>query len=135
MNGNTKELPNKRPLTMDLLFVGIVSLLAVGSWVIFDVYRAVTVTTIPRVLQRQIRPLRSEIDDELIGNIRARRRFSESELLGVTPKPYIPIEQRPRTGAVTVPEPSPVLEAPTATETGVLISPTPQATQSGEINL
>lgn len=133
MNGPTPSPTTpKKPLSMDILFIGVISLIAVGSWVIFDVYRSLTVTTVPRVLQRQIRPLESQLDEELFADIKARRQFTETELNSVTPKPFIPLDER--SSLAPTPSPTPTLAAPIASPTATL-APTPTATQSGEITL
>jgi cytoskeletal protein RodZ len=117
MNGQ-EPLPKfekpKKPISMDILFIGVISLLAVGSWAIFDIYRAATVTTVPQVLQRQIRPIQSEIDDELLSDIRSRRRFSETELLSVTPPIFIPLDERTGTEAESTALPVIIETAPEA---------------------
>ncbi len=68
------------------LVIGIFTLLAVGSWVTFDVYRGLTKSTVPDVLQEQIRPLKTELDEEIVNNLRNRRQFSDQFLLMVESK-------------------------------------------------
>ena len=67
----------KPELTKGALIVGVFSLLAAGSWVGFDLYRVVVKTTLPQVLRSQIEPLPTKIDEELINNLRGRRRLDE----------------------------------------------------------
>ena len=142
MNGNSRQLPTpeaqRKPLSFDILMIGVISLLAIGSWVVFDVYRSLTKTTVPRVLQKQIRPLQSTIDPQLFADIKLRRRFTQQQLNSVTPKPYVPPEERsPAPTAL----PSPAFSQLTATPTpspataSATISPTPESTQSGTITL
>lgn len=65
------------------LVIGIFTLLAVGSWITFDVYRGLTKSTVPDVLQEQIRPLKTGLDEETINNLQNRRQFSDQFLLTV----------------------------------------------------
>lgn len=84
----------KKPLSYNILLVGVISLLTVGSWVMFEVYRAFTKTTVPRVLQSQIKPIKSKIDEKLMENIAQRRQFTEIELQGIVP--FIPPDELER---------------------------------------
>lgn len=137
MNGksSTQAKKEKAPLSFDILMIGVISLLAVGSWVIFDVYRSFTVTTVPKVLQKQIRPLNSKLDPDLLSDIRARRQFSDLQLNSVTPKAYIPPEERDQPTPSVTAVPSQQLVSPTPATSSATPTPSPQATQSGQITL
>jgi hypothetical protein len=138
MNGSSPTaVKPKRPLSMDILFIGVISLLAVGSWVIFDVYRAFTKTTVPKVLQKQIRPLESKIDTTLFTSIKSRRQFDDTQLDSVHPKAFIPFEERKVTPTPTRSAAAAqfqLVATPTASPTAIL-TPSPLATQSSQINL
>lgn len=66
-----------------LLVIGVFSLLAVGSWVGFEIYKNLTQTTVPKVLQEQIKPLETEIDDGVVIDLQNRRVFNEQLLNSV----------------------------------------------------
>ncbi len=73
-------MKHKKGTSANILMIGIFSLLAVGSWVIFDVSRALTKTTVPVILQKQIEPLPVDISAATIGKLRSRRQFDPLEL-------------------------------------------------------
>lgn len=97
---------------MNIMVIGLFSLLAVGSWVIFDVYRAIVKTTVPVVLQTQILPLDPEIDTEVIGLLREKKRFDSNYLNTLSPR-FLTEE-----GDIPTPAPTPVVleESEIATE-------------------
>lgn len=105
----------KQSLSSNILMIGLFTLLAVGSWVVFDVYRAVVKTTVPEVVQVQIEPLDSEIDPSLITFLRASRKFDQNFLNTLTPK--FLLEESAQTGEVILPTD---------------VQPTPEATESAE---
>jgi len=73
----------KKSRSQGLLIVGVFTLLAVGSWVGFDVYRGLTNTTLTEVQQKQIRPLRVSVDEEMVQKLRSRRRIDDFYLNSV----------------------------------------------------
>lgn len=73
----------KKSKSQGLLIVGVFTLLAVGSWVGFDIYRGLTNTTLTEVQQKQIRPLRVSVDEEMVGKLRSRRRIEDFYLNSV----------------------------------------------------
>lgn len=79
-------MSEKKIFSSNTLVIGVFTLLAVGSWVAFDVYRGLTKSTIPKVLQEQIKPLKTEFDEELINNLKGRRQFSDEYLSTVESK-------------------------------------------------
>lgn len=90
---------NKKGISYDLLVIGVISLLAVGSWVTFEVYRATVKTTLPRVLQRQIKPLKGKINPETMENLKGRRQFETSLLESVVPRaPKTAVDEKNKTG-------------------------------------
>jgi hypothetical protein len=145
---NTKEL-QKKPLSYNILVIGMISLLTVGSWVTLEVYRAFTKTTVPRVLQSQIKPIKSKIDEKLMESISTRRQFTESELTNIVP--FLPPDEAERIakekqdaeGSVTAGQklsPFTNLTAPTPTATPTTTTATEsstikQSTNSGQIAL
>lgn len=100
----------KQTLSGNLLIFGIFSLLAVGSWVAFDVYRSIVKTTVPRVVQTQVRPLNPELSPEVLRSIRGRRQFDEGYLESLAPR-FLSEEE-----AVVVPEVVVTPEVEEATE-------------------
>ena len=67
----------KKSKSQGLLILGVFTLLAVGSWVGFDIYRSLTNTTLTEVQQRQIRPLRVNVDEEMVQKLRSRRKIED----------------------------------------------------------
>ncbi len=92
----------KKLLSRDLLVLSILSVITVFTWIGFEVYRALTKTEIPIVLQRQIQPLNPVIQKEVLDSLRARRSFSVEELVLPPPPVEVPLEE----------------ESPPATESG-----------------
>ena len=112
------------------LIIGIFTLLAVGSWVAFDVYRGLTKSTVPDVLQEQIRPLETEFDEENINNLRNRRQFSDQFLLTVESRALE--EQEEGEGAVElelIRDEDQVEDADQATSSGAI-----ESSPSAEVN-
>ena len=112
------------------LVIGIFTLLAVGSWVAFDVYRGLTKSTVPDVLQEQIRPLDIEFDEEVIDNLQNRRQFNDQFLLTVESKALE--EQEQEEGAVElelIRDEDQVEEGDQATSSG-----TAESSPSAEVN-
>lgn len=112
------------------LVIGIFTLLAVGSWVAFDVYRGLTKSTVPDVLQEQIRPLDTDLDEEVINNLRNRRQFSDQFLLTVESKALE--EQEQGEGAVElelIKNENQVEESGQATSSGAV-----ESSPSAEVN-
>jgi len=64
----------------DALIFSIMTLITVLSWVGFEVYRAATRTTIPKITQEQMAPLDPKIKKEIIEQLQADLWFSEEEL-------------------------------------------------------
>lgn len=89
----------KKSKSQGLLIVGVFTLLAVGSWVGFDIYRGLTNTTLTEVQQKQIRPLRVSVDEEMVGKLRSRRRIEDFYLNSVESR-AVPSEKIGGTGEV-----------------------------------
>ena len=89
----------KKFLSRDLLILSILTVITVFTWIGFEVYRALTKTEIPVVLQRQIEPLNPVIQREVIENLKSRKYFSTEELVAppVTVEVSVGEESRPAT--------------------------------------
>ncbi len=105
---------------MNVLVIGLFTLLAVGSWVVFDVYRALVKTTVPEVLQEQIKSLDPEIEATIISDLNNRRQFSEEYLDTLTPRFLLGEgETSPEPEAILIEtEPEAVPKEETATPSG-----------------
>lgn len=103
-------------LSQGALIIGVLSLLAAGSWIAFDLYRAVVKTTIPEVLQTQILPLETSINQDTLNDLKGRRQLDETTLSQVQ---SIPVEEA-ETGPTSAPLPLQVTPTPTATGSGQL---------------
>lgn len=62
------------------LTIAVLSMLAAGSWIGFDLYRALVKSTLPSVLQAQLLPLQTSIDEETVSNLRSRSTYSDATL-------------------------------------------------------
>ncbi len=117
---NDQDKKNQR-ISRSALIVGIFSLLTVGSWVGFDVYRSLVKTTIPPDVQKQIQPLDSKIDPNLMSDLKSRRSFTDSELNSVHPNTNLITSA---SGSAT---PSKVARIPISNQ---IASPSAESTQS-----
>lgn len=132
MNDAEREKEKKKAKrSKSILIIGLFTLLTVGSWVTFDVYRALVKTTIPNVLQKQTQPLTSKIDPDIMTNLKSRRQFTDSELNSVHPNPTLlnnlsPTPRVATSGATTRPR--------TATGSAAII-PAQESTQSASGSL
>lgn len=105
-------------------------MLAVGSWVIFDIYRGFTNTTLTEVQQQQILPLKVNIGDDLVAKMQARRQFDDFFLSAVQSR-AVPVENRKgqttsiiaSPSAEIAPTPSEVATDSAVIESGVEASP------------
>lgn len=104
----------------DALILSIMTLITVLIWIGFDVYRALTKTEIPQILQKQIAPLNPQIDRETIEKIKTKETISEEEL-----------ERIPTPAIIPSPEATPASEATPGGETRLEAE---QTTESGEIS-
>ena len=118
----------KIKLGKDALKLAILTLITVITWIGFDVYRALTKSDIPKILQRQIAPLNPKLDWETVERLKTKGTVGEEELKKVvvpettpTPEPTPTIEVTPSPEATLSPEASP---SPTVT-------PIEEAAESG----
>jgi hypothetical protein len=65
--------------------VGLISLVSAVIWIGFDLYRAYSQTSVPKVLQQQLRPLNPSINIEQLSQLEKRIRLSESQLNSFVP--------------------------------------------------
>ena len=73
-------MKKKRQISRDVLILSISTFVTVLAWIAFDVYRALTKSTIPEVLQEQMRILDPRIDKTEIELLKKRLTISEEEL-------------------------------------------------------
>lgn len=70
----------KRKVNRDTLVLSILTLITVLTWIAFDVYQALTKTTIPEVIQEQMRSLEPKIDKTKIERLKRRLSVTEEEI-------------------------------------------------------
>ncbi|MBU1200051.1 hypothetical protein KJ953_00775 [Patescibacteria group bacterium] len=70
----------KKTISMYVLMVGVMTLLVVGSLVMFQIYSALTKSQITEVQQKAIKPLDGNIKNEVVTNLVGRRWFNRLEL-------------------------------------------------------
>ena len=105
----------KKTISANVLTVGIITLLMVGSLVIFQIYSALTRSQVSSLQEKAIKPLDGSIKEEVIQDLINRRWFNRGELnqriIINIPTESLPIE------SPSVESPS-VENPPIATETG-----------------
>lgn len=101
----------KFQLGKDALIISILTLVTALAWIGFEVYRALTRSEVPQVLQRQIAPLSPKIDQETLQILGAREAISAEELEKVAPPPITTptpeTEPSPTPTAEITPTPTP----------------------------
>lgn len=111
-------------------------MLAVGSWIGFDIYRSLVKTTLTNVLQAQLLPLQTSIDEATVADIRSRLQYSQATLDQVqSVAAEVPTPPPSRAGQSDLPlagvqliQPALVTPTPVATESAT----TPEATSSAQ---
>ena len=79
-------LRNKKHYSYDLLFISILTLITVVIWVGLAVYQSLTTSTIPKVLEDQLRPIKSDFDTQVIDTLNLRKRITQQELDQLPPR-------------------------------------------------
>ncbi len=64
----------------DLVVLSVLTLITVLTWIAFDVYMALTKTTLPEVLEEQMKSLEPKINKTKIEKLKERMSISEEEL-------------------------------------------------------
>lgn len=77
---------NQFKLGKNILILSILTLLTVFSWIGFEIYRAYTKTTVPKIIQELIKPLNPAINRTAIEEIEKQFQPSEEEL-NILPTP------------------------------------------------
>ncbi len=70
----------KKTISAHILTVAIMTLLIVGSLVIFQIYSALNKTQISEIQQKAIKPLDGNIKEAVIENLIGRRKFNRVDL-------------------------------------------------------
>ena len=70
----------KFQLGKDALILAILTLITILTWIAFDLYRTLTKTEIPKVLQKQIAPLNPTIPLGILEELETRISFTQEEL-------------------------------------------------------
>lgn len=73
----------RRAKSSYILIVGVMTLLAAGSFLFYGLYSALTKTQITKEQQAEIRPLNGNLNQKVIDNLSKRRQFSSEILAGV----------------------------------------------------
>jgi hypothetical protein len=105
----------KKTLSAYVLIIGIMTLLAVGSLLSFQIYSALTKSQISQLQQKAIKPLDGNIREEVIKNLVGRRWFNRTEI----DRPLVVVDYQ-------------VADSPTATESGQVVN-SPSATETGKV--
>jgi len=79
-------LINKKHFSYDLLFISILTLITVVIWVGLTIYQSLTTSTIPKVLEDQLRPIKSDFDTQVIDTLNLRKRITQQELDQLPPR-------------------------------------------------
>lgn len=70
----------KKTISVYVLTIGVMTLLIVGSWVVFQVYSALTKSSISELQEKVIKPLDGSIKKEVVDNLVNRRWFNRDEI-------------------------------------------------------
>lgn len=70
----------KKTISANILMVGLTTLLMVGSFVLFQIYSALTKSQISELQEKAIKPLDGRIKEETTQNLVERRWFNRQEL-------------------------------------------------------
>ncbi len=100
----------KKTISAHVLMLGLMTLLAVGSFVSFQIYSALTKSQISELQQKAIKPLDGNIKEEVVQNLTGRRWFNRLEI----DRPLV-------INSPVATEASKVENPPTATETGKVV--------------
>lgn len=76
-----KKKPNR-----DLLTIAIFTLITVIVWIGITVYQSFKISTTPKIVQEQLKPLRPDFDTEVIDALNLRRKISQEELDRLPPR-------------------------------------------------
>jgi len=71
---------NELKLGKNVLILSIMTLITVITWIVFEVYRTATKTTIPQITQEQMMTLNPQIKKETIEELKGKIWISEEEL-------------------------------------------------------
>jgi len=113
-------MAQRRSFNRDLVIIAGLSVVTVVLWIGVTVYRSLETTTIPKVLQEQLKPLRPDFDTRVLNNLNLRSRISDREL-GTLPPRTLNLEgetaltQQPIStvaAGLTAPESSPAATLP-----------------------
>jgi|SaaInlStandDraft_4_1057021.scaffolds.fasta_scaffold16916_5 hypothetical protein len=103
----------KKTISANILLVGLMTLLMVGSFVIFQIYSALTKSQISELQEKAIKPLDGKIKEEVVQNLGNRKWFNRLEL----DRPIVIYAPETPTSNVSIEEPA-VENPPEASETG-----------------
>jgi hypothetical protein len=70
----------KKTISAHILTFGLMTLLMVGSFVIFQIYLSLSKSQISSVQQKAIKPLDGRIDQEIVDDLGGRRWFNRAEM-------------------------------------------------------
>ena len=98
----------------DVLVLAILSLITVLSWIGFEVYRAATESSIPRVTKEMLIPIQPNLDRETIEQLKQSLTFSEEELNSLP----VPVVIEPTPSLIDEPEATPSIQSEEATQSG-----------------
>lgn len=71
---------HKRHYSQDLLIIASFTLITVIIWIGLTIYQSLKTPTIPKVLEDQLRPIKSDFDTQAIDALNLRKRVSQQEL-------------------------------------------------------
>lgn len=77
----------KKPrINRDLVIIASLSVVIVTFWIGIATYLSLKTSTIPQVLQEQLKPLQSGFDTQVLNNLNLRKRISGGELENLPPR-------------------------------------------------
>ena len=117
----------------DVLFLSVLTVITVLTWIGFDVYRALNKPKVPKVLKEQMRALSPKFDEETLEKLNQRLKITEEELKMLEEKLMVTPEASPPAMATSPPV---ATEGAAVSEEAPESSPSPagESTTGGIIN-
>ena len=116
----------------DVLFLSVLTLITVLTWIGFDVYRALNKPKVPAVLKEQMRALDPQFDEKTLAELNQRLKITEEELKMLEEKMVVTPEASPPATTISPPV---ATEGAAASEEVAESSPSPttESTEGGAI--
>ena len=79
-------MPQKQRWGRDLIIIAALALTTVVVWIGLSIYRSLKTSTIPKIIEEQLKPLNPEFDTQVINALHLRKQINQSELNRLPPR-------------------------------------------------